>query len=337
MGRPRKRRAVDEANVVQTPAPVAIDAEVPADASDTDHDGNYFEGRGIFSPLMPNVRTSPWPALDEVPSESLHVPSHALANASSVPELTESDSASSTNGSGHRSESIASTPGRERHNGPLQASLTATSCVCLSSMYLSLSSLQAMSDFSFPGSLHKLREAISCAWTVLHCPTCPTAYLTGFQNVQLLGMFMVSTAERYSKIVAAVDAEAEAAIATGRTKSFRMGDLQGSNSHLHSNDPNFCMAAISLDLDPRQWRTLVRRVIRGEIWGAAHVCCPAFMTLIDGMFARQDEWHRHAQITDFPRPFTEEERLQSKDPNTKKICLTMVYEAKKIIEHMSLD
>ncbi|KAF2222948.1 hypothetical protein BDZ85DRAFT_281988 [Elsinoe ampelina] len=339
MGRPRKRRLVSEEDKGSASEPVVATAERPVD-EDNDNDGDWFEGRGIFSPLMPNVRSQPWPALDDVPAACRMHPEHppSVPPTTAVPELTEScDSASSTNGSGATSQSMTSTPAADFSMPSPAESATPTTCACLSSMYLSLSTLQTMNDFTFPGSLHKLRQSISCAWNVLHCPLCPLTYLTGFQNVQLLGMFTVSVAERYSKVLAAIDKEAEDAIAEGRTKSFRMGDLQMGTSHLHSSDPKLCMAHMCLDLDPRQWRQLVRRVVKGEIMGTAQHCCPSFMTLIDGMITRQENWHKIGPPADYPRPFTEEELEMIKNPKTMKGCLTMVFEAKKIIEHMTFD
>ncbi|KAF4549489.1 Hypothetical protein D9617_21g097100 [Elsinoe fawcettii] len=339
MGRPRKRRLISDEDEQPADQEAATVAVVPPVDEDNDNDGDWFEGRGIFSPLMPNVRTQQWPALEEVPEPChLRTTSEAPPSSHTVPELTESsDSASSINGSGHTSQSMTSTPGADFSMPSPTVTSPPSSCACLSSMYLSLSNLQSMTDLSFPGSLHKLRQSISCAWNVLHCPLCPLTYLTGFQNVQLLGMFMVSVAERYSKVLAAIDAEAEDAAATGRTMSFRMGDLQMGTSHLHSADPSLCMAQICVDLDPRQWRMLVRRVVKGEIMGTTQHCCPSFMALIEGMITRQETWHKIGPPKDYPRPFTEEELEMIKNPSTMKGCLSMVHEARKIIEHMTFD
>ncbi|PSK37464.1 hypothetical protein B9Z65_2206 [Elsinoe australis] len=355
MGRPRKRRLVSEddqtgalqpepeSTTAHITEPVVANGDSVEAQGDPDDIGDWFEGGGIFSTLLPKVRASPWPALEEVPAvcRTALRSKDAVSSTTSVPELTESpDTASSSNGSGPQSHSVTSTPRGDPNSESPHESITLTGCACLSSMYLSLSSLQDMKDFSFPSSLHKLREAISGAWNVLHCPLCPKTFLTGFQNIQLLGMFMMSAAERYSKILTAINAETEDAISTGRKMSFRMADLQGSNSHLHTFDPNHCLGDICLDLEPHQWQLLVKKVVKGEIWGPAHACCPAFMTLSDGMIARQEKWHINRPNMDYPRPYPEcmqAQQAQIDNPETKHLCLAMVYEARKIIEHMALD
>lgn len=212
-----------------------------------------------------------------------------------------------------------------------------SSCACLSSMYLCMSTLQNMVDFSFPSALFTIRQSIRTAWGVLHCPTCPRVYFTAFQNVQLLGMFMVGIAERYCKVLAAVDAEEQKALGEQRTLTFRVGDLQGSNSHLHAADPELCMAHFNVDLLPSQWRKLVKGVIKGEVKGGPVDCCPSFQSLLNGMQSRQERWHMTVPPYKCPRPWTAEEIAMVHNKDHVSDCLRMVVEARKIIDHMQFD
>lgn len=208
-----------------------------------------------------------------------------------------------------------------------------TGCACLSAMYLEMSSLQSMT-FEFPSSLHQIRRAISTAWGVLNCKECPRSFFTGFQNVQLLGLFMVCTAERYVRILGAVDNQAEQAREAKAKLGFAIGDLQGSNTHLHTNDPEVCLAGMKLDLDPLQWKKLVKRVIQGEVKGTPVDCCPSFLDLLNAMIARNKEWHRRPPPLDYPRPFSAEEMAHRHNGGELENCIKVVVEAKNIVDHM---
>lgn len=212
-----------------------------------------------------------------------------------------------------------------------------TGCACLSAMYLELSSMQAMTDFSFPAALHHLRKAIGTAYAVLNCDQCPKSFFTGFQNIQLLGLFMMCVAERYTKVLGAVDAEAQKALDANEKRRFRIGDMQGSNTHLHTADSDICLAPVELDLDPLQWRSLVKRVIKGEVRGTPIDCCPSFLKLTEAMIERQTRWHRRPPPIDYPRPISPEEMAHRTDHNEISNCIKLVVEARKIVDHMAFD
>lgn len=79
----------------------------------------------------------------------------------------------------------------EDNIGPLQP------CACLSAIYLALNELSAMQTLSFPSSLVQLRGAVSTGWDALGCRYCPKRFLTGVQNVQLLGLLLKRGREIY--------------------------------------------------------------------------------------------------------------------------------------------
>ncbi|KAI6966912.1 hypothetical protein KC327_g5087 [Hortaea werneckii] len=71
------------------------------------------------------------------------------------------------------------------------------SCACLSTLYLTLSTLQphqspsSPSSPSFPHTLVPLRKAMQTATSILTCPICPQKFLSAMQNTQLLGTLLV--------------------------------------------------------------------------------------------------------------------------------------------------
>ncbi|RMY11524.1 hypothetical protein D0867_08056 [Hortaea werneckii] len=90
---------------------------------------------------------------------------------------------------------------QDRHQQ--QPSLLPTpSCACLSTLYLTLSTLQQQPSSSsppsssFPHTLTPLRTAMQTATSILTCPYCPQKFLSAMQNTQLLGTLLVSMYDR---------------------------------------------------------------------------------------------------------------------------------------------
>lgn len=188
-------------------------------------------------------------------------------------------------------------------------------CACLSTMYLTLSTLQTMDpSFTFPFSLHPLREAMQTASSVLTCDVCPQKFISAMQNTQMIGTLLVTIAERFGKILDAISKEADRANGAGEGKKFRLADLNTSTGHLHTNGIG-CAAAFNINLDAWEWRGLAKKVVRAEVYGLGdgeqfamesgigsgnemenwvgegHERCPYFMGLIDKMGRRQEYWH----------------------------------------------
>jgi len=187
-------------------------------------------------------------------------------------------------------------------------------CACLSTLYLTLSSLATMDQaFSFPTALHPLREAMSTASQAVSCPICPTLFITGLQNVQLLNALLMSLAERFSRILSSITAEADAlelhnsSIASPsekKTKTFRLADLS-TPGHMHSGGIG-CAAAFSLSFTPAEWRSMAKKVVRAEVYGPqdGSECCPHLLGLITQMEERQERVHRSPPSLDHPRDKT---------------------------------
>lgn len=203
-------------------------------------------------------------------------------------------------------------------------------CACLSSLYLSLNTLQQMElPLQFPFSLHSLREAMGTASSVLECEECPRRFITCIQNTSIIGTLFVSIAERFSKVLEAITSEAVRAKSANETKRFRLADLNTSTSHLHTGGVG-CAAAFSINFSPDEWRAMSKKVVRAEVYGphaasstagggvhhqhnfdhdsragqsfsnTEHASCFYFMGIIRRMHERQESWHASPPPGDFP-------------------------------------
>ncbi|KAF2717757.1 hypothetical protein K431DRAFT_232414 [Polychaeton citri CBS 116435] len=184
------------------------------------------------------------------------------------------------------------------------------SCACLSTIYLTLNTLTSMdAGYKFPYALHPLRDAMQTASDIIDCEQCPQRFITALQNTQLLGTLLMSIAERFGKVLDSISTESIRADLVGENKKFRLADLSQGNSHLHTGGLG-CAAAFSIDLSPKEWRTMCKKVVRAEIDGPSrsdredgHHKCPYFKGVLQKMRDRQQAWHSSQKKLpdDFPR------------------------------------
>lgn len=203
-------------------------------------------------------------------------------------------------------------------------------CACLSAIYLTLDNLRAMQDFAFPYSLHLLRKAIGTGSDVLQCKYCPTRFLTATQNVQLLGLLLVSLVERYDKILSAIDLEAQRCVLTGETKRFRVGDMTAIHSRLHTGTPD-CPGSFTLELKPAEWVAMAKKVVRAEICERSSDGCPNFFSLTHDIEQRQNGWHSSDPVGDAP------ESCQSRPITENPPCLALCREAQRLVGLMKFE
>ncbi|KAI7162831.1 hypothetical protein KC349_g1706 [Hortaea werneckii] len=128
---------------------------------------------------------------------------------------------------------------QDRRHQQQPSLLPTPSCACLSTLYLTLSTLQQQPPLpsspdpphSFPQTLLPLRTAMQTATSILTCPYCPQKFLSAMQNTQLLGTLLVCIAERFRGVVEGIEAEA-----TGKGKG-------------------------------EEWRSWAKGVVWGEVYG----------------------------------------------------------------------
>lgn len=315
MGRPKKRQRTD-GDLIDGPAGnkraegSLWDTDLAIQTSDVIFGGGPFET--AFTPggsLQPWLQTNiDWPKA----SEAVHGPKSNYNE--SMPGLTPEFSNNSPPGLNlplelqHNHHDNSTTllldpaltgPETQRRN----SSDPPVGCACLSTMYLTLNNLQAVStDLTFPFSLHPLREAMQSASQVLDCQHCPTRFITAIQNTQLLGTLLISIAERFGKILQHITNEAIRADLAGETKKFRLADLNTPTSHLHAGGLG-CLAAFSVNLSPDEWKNMCKKVVKAEVHGPGegNDCCPYFLGIVKKMEDRQDGWHKNPVPGDYPR------------------------------------
>ncbi|GAB7338753.1 hypothetical protein MBLNU457_5464t1 [Dothideomycetes sp. NU457] len=334
MGRPKKRK-LDHAGVNGT-INDSGDDDLPSQLVsniEQDDDGRWFNGGGFGTPIVaPTIDDHDyWPSLDEAnaarETQTLH-----MTSAREVPSLTQrvSDSPSPP------LESYNPVPHAQSEPAVMLPNmLPGVGCACLSSMYLSLSNLQSLQECAFPGALHSIREAITTAWNVLHCANCPQQFLTALHNVQMLGMVLMSIAERYHQVMDWIEVEQQRASACDEKLSFQIGNLNGSTTHLHSDD---CLGMFNINLDPLEWRRLTKRVVRNEVQGTAITCCSSFVGLLDALVARQKQWHTVSPLVQVPRNVCTAYNAPRIDIAEKDAhCLRLAGEARAMIERLDYD
>ncbi|PVI02044.1 hypothetical protein DM02DRAFT_317477 [Periconia macrospinosa] len=162
-------------------------------------------------------------------------------------------------------------------------------CSCLSLMYLTVSDLQTITNFSFPQVVPRLRSAITAASTILHCPICPKQPFAAIQNVQSLSALLSAIAERYHRVLTEIATAAERAEAAGEKKSFRVGDNSPENRHLHTGTPD-CPMGFDIELAPKDWSRMCKAALKTEVLGGGKYQTP-LVKLLDEMEERQHRWH----------------------------------------------
>lgn len=300
MGRPKKRQRSDAAQESDQPAEAQWSNAMPSNEQNSfdEHAFNTsFNTSGLDTALTPSGNLQPW-----LPSGfDMTLGDAALPDETSIPALTP-DSSSTSPPSFNLPHDLSHSHQPTQMVDPSLQVMMNPACACLSSMYLTLNTLQTMdAAFSFPFALHPLREAISTAGSVLNCEECPKRFITAIQNTHLVGTLIVSIAERFSKVLEAINRESARAAAANETKKFRLADLNTSTSHLHTGGLG-CAAAFSIDLLPAEWRSMAKKVVKAEVHGPSggNDCCVYFMSLPRQMTERQTRWHTQPKPSDFP-------------------------------------
>lgn len=348
MGRPKKRRLNSSDAELALPEGLGIaDNELEIDFITNGMLDGDREGPGFGRPLMPDLDNHEWPAhhVWDGQQQDLDLP---LPAGAALPGLTDgyeySDLRSSVLTDLCRSSD--STLSNVQSGSPTNvatptganASLPEVKCACLSTMYLSLSTLQSMPDSRYPTSLHTLRDAISTAWDVLHCVECPRRFLTGMHNVHLLGVFLFSIAERYAKVLDGIDDEEARASAKNEMKTFRLDDLTSASSHLHSTESTVSMRSFTMDLAPAEWRSLAKKVVKAEVLGTSDGCCPCLVQVIDQLEARQHRWHENPPAEDLRASMQIQQIMDANKRNDgDPVCMKLAVEARHLVQRMTFE
>jgi len=154
-------------------------------------------------------------------------------------------------------------------------------------------------------------------------------------NVHMLGIFLISIAERYHRVVEAIEVEEARAREANETKSFGLGDMTSANTHLHSEKP--IGTGFSVELAPAEWRRMAKKIVKAEVMGTPDKCCPCFLVLTEQMEARQQQWHLSPPSHDFPALYKDCTIRPPVQNHEEAVCLRLCLEARRIIEHMNFE
>lgn len=165
------------------------------------------------------------------------------------------------------------------------------SCACLSTIYLELSDLNSMSNYSFPAALLPLQNAMDAAKKAIECRICPRDAISAMQNLHLIITLLWSIAERFQKVVHAIDIDAEILRETGEARSFQFCDTSTALSHMHLASANRS-ATFSLDLQAEDWQQMAKKVIQNNVkyqpYGSGNRSLQGLMSQLE---TRQASWH----------------------------------------------
>jgi hypothetical protein len=201
-------------------------------------------------------------------------------------------------------------------------------------MYLALAELQAMTSFTFPAAMPPQRRALATASTIMHCEKCPNEMFTSIQNTQLLSALLFATAERFHKILKAIDAEAEDLERKGEKKPYRIVDSNPLIQNLHTGTPD-CPLGFNVQLDAKEWKGLAKKLLRTEIQGGGSNPAP-LTALLDQFEERQHKWHSghdHSHDEERTRIFGERTSCQSGDAT----CLRLINQVRVMVANMQWE
>ena len=159
-------------------------------------------------------------------------------------------------------------------------------------MYLCLSNLGGIPTFEFPYQLPPIKSAIRTTKGVLECSQCPKESTSAMQNIMMLITLVTTITDSYRKMLVYIDNETARAEAAGEKKNYRIGDNSPEKWHMHTGTLD-CPMGFNIDLDPDQWKSLARQVIKADVHGSANASSTSLMGLVGSLEERQVRWHEN--------------------------------------------
>ncbi|XP_014554593.1 hypothetical protein COCVIDRAFT_17657 [Bipolaris victoriae FI3] len=181
-------------------------------------------------------------------------------------------------------------------NQPLSNQQIAGPCTCITTTWMVLTELQAVTAFDFPQVVIPLRNAMSALANIISCPQCPKEPFNAIQNIQSIVSLMKAIVQRFNKVLLEVDREAARLEEAGQRKPYRIGDNNPALSHLHTGTAD-CPMGFDIELEPKDWRRLVKTALKAEVYGRGSNPWP-LLDLVKKSEMRQEEWHkdRHSWV-----------------------------------------
>jgi hypothetical protein len=189
----------------------------------------------------------------------------------------------------------------EGNSAPLPA--TATSCSCLATMYLAMSSLQEL-PVEVGAALIAVRATASTAQAVLRCEKCGhgsatsgTPAIAAFQNTMLLGTLLPIIVNSYKRLLEIVDHE----VSMAKTAGYKMIPILSPDISV-SGLSELCGESTRPEnalMEPDDWRDSVHHIIRDDVYGQEMVT-PGLRGIISEMEQRQRRRHTKMDVLGNP-------------------------------------
>lgn len=185
-----------------------------------------------------------------------------------------------------------------------------------------------------PDDLVLLRDTINKASAVLDCKQCPQRYFPITQNVIILGVVCMCATECYARILEAIDREERRASKIGEGKRLDISNgLNGvvprdqTGSSLDNGSP----VLFPVDVKPSEWRSIMRNIVQGEIFGVEGRRENCLVSLVERLDERQD-WHLSPPAPDCPPNY----RSMCQYPDRIPTCLMLVEDVRNLVGHLCL-
>lgn len=180
----------------------------------------------------------------------------------------------------HLSPASSSSPGSVG-SSMVSAESAVPNCSCTAILYMSIESLQRLSE-DITEAIRQARLAAKTAYQVVNCPICSVPpsltpaqlmktqrALHSFQNLMLLATLIPSCVAAYERILQAVDRETDCAQADCRQIPFKLLGYGGTWGALGASErcnPNHLEYKV---MEPAMWRRTIRALLRVDVYGIA--------------------------------------------------------------------
>ncbi|KAL8992007.1 MAG: hypothetical protein Q9169_007453 [Polycauliona sp. 2 TL-2023] len=335
MGRPRKRRRDNHETQDGGDADGMEDGEHTVDQLDVGYHPNPSPTNRFTASSLSNASLEvPYTSAPDVP----HAIDPALApttdwDSGHGPDLQAyafDGGHTGSNGEGSGSSSGLNHLGIPEHYAGMSADMSngaapSDSCTCLTQLHLMLQAFQSMPPASFPSSRDPLTRATKLGRTINRCTLCPLDFPTAMQTSMLLMTLLRLVAHGYSSLVRDIQAKA----GEGRSITYRVGEMNFSNAHLHTGTLD-CPMGFNLELGPEEWAAMAKKVLKQDIHGSSqNVDC--LMGVLDELEQRQQTW----QVMDLP--FSETDAaVRSRHTHPQNLSVQMVQHIRAVVKELEL-
>ncbi|KAI4101666.1 MAG: hypothetical protein LQ339_004900 [Xanthoria mediterranea] len=205
------------------------------------------------------------------------------------------------------------------------AAAPGVSCTCLTQLHYMLQSFQSMPPASFPSSRNPLTRATRLGRTINRCTLCPLDFPTALQTSMLLVTLLRLTVHGYAALVRDIQAKA----AEGGKITYRVGELNLSNSHLHTGTLD-CPMGFTIELDPEEWAAMARKVLRQDLYGSSqNIDC--FVGVLEEMEQRHQTW----QLLELPFSDTSA-AVRSRHAHPQELFLQLIQHCRAVVDELEL-